>query len=138
MAERNSDVSTRFQARATGVVYLLFFATAIVGEVFIEQAGISELRAVSGDAGTIATNLLAHETSYRVGFALGLVSIACYVALVALAGLGWLTFLSPPLANDLLTYIEILGVLSEGLLMLWLLVMGVDVALWRKRAGELV
>jgi hypothetical protein len=241
MAERNSAVSTRFQARATGVVYLLFFATAIIGEVFTEQAGISGLRAVSGDAATMATSILAHETAYRMGFALGLVSIACYVALtalfyqlfrpvsrslsliavffslvgcaigasgsvlqlaplvvlggssylsvfdakqlqalallflnltsqvgsiqnvffglfqvvigylifrstflprilgtlMALAGLGWLTFLSPPLANELLTYIEVLGILSEGLLMLWLLVMGVDVAKWRKRAGEL-
>jgi hypothetical protein len=46
-------------------------------------------------------------------------------ALVALAGLAWLTFLAPPLANDLSTYVEVVGALAEAPLMLWLLVMGV-------------
>ncbi|MGA8231518.1 MAG: DUF4386 domain-containing protein, partial [Candidatus Acidiferrales bacterium] len=41
--------------------------------------------------------------------------------LMALSGLGWLTFLSPSLANYLLAYIEILGIIAEASLMLWLL-----------------
>ena len=45
--------------------------------------------------------------------------------LMALAGLGWLMFLSPRLANHLLTYIKVLGILAEASLMLWLLVKGV-------------
>ena len=57
--------------------------------------------------------------------------------LMALAGLGWLVFLAPPLAALLLTYLEILGVLAEALLMLWLLVIGVNVKEWEKRAREL-
>src|SRR5207253_10350477 len=45
-------------------------------------------------------------------------------ALMVLAGFGWLTFLYEPLANHFSPYIQVLGVAAEGLLMLWLLVMG--------------
>jgi hypothetical protein len=43
-------------------------------------------------------------------------------ALMAFAGLGWLTFLSPPFAHSLDPYIRIPGVLGEGSLTLWLLI----------------
>jgi len=55
--------------------------------------------------------------------------------LMAFAGLGWLTFLSPPLANYLSPYIVVLGFLAELSLMLWLLVMGVNVQRWKERAS---
>jgi hypothetical protein len=55
--------------------------------------------------------------------------------LMAFAGLGWLTFLSPPLANYLSPYIQVLGVFAEGSLTLWLLVMGVNVAKWEEKAS---
>lgn len=55
--------------------------------------------------------------------------------LMALAGLGWLTFLSPPLANYLSPYILVLGFVAELVLMLWLLVMGVNVQRWKEQAG---
>jgi hypothetical protein len=223
----------------TGVVYLLFFVTAILGEVFTRQAGISVISVVPGDAAATAQSILTHEASYRVGWALGLISTACYVAvtalfyqlfrpvsrslalvaaffglvgcaitafgslfqlaplvvlgnspymtvftvaqlqalamlflnlnaqvgsialvffglfqllvgylivrsafvprilgaLIALAGLGWLTFLSPPLANSLLTYLEVLGFLGEVPLMLWLLVVGVNARRWEGQAS---
>ncbi|HYL86972.1 MAG TPA: DUF4386 domain-containing protein [Candidatus Angelobacter sp.] len=45
-------------------------------------------------------------------------------ALVAFAGLGWLTYLSPPLANHLFPYNLALGILGQESVMLWLLVMG--------------
>jgi hypothetical protein len=54
---------------------------------------------------------------------------------MVLAGLGWLIFLSPPLAKYLSLYIEILGILAEGLLMLWLLVKGVNVQRWKEQAS---
>jgi hypothetical protein len=54
---------------------------------------------------------------------------------MAFAGLGWLTFLSPPLANYLSPYILVLGFLAELALMLWLLVMGVNVPRWKEQAG---
>ena len=55
--------------------------------------------------------------------------------LMAFAGLGWLTFLSAPLANYLSPYIQVLGVFAEGSLMLWLLVMAVNVAKWEEKAS---
>src|SRR5262249_10367520 len=70
--------------RLTGVAYLLFFLTAGLGELFVRQAGISGISAVSGDAAATANRILAHEAAFRLGFALGLVSIACYVAVTAL------------------------------------------------------
>jgi hypothetical protein len=55
--------------------------------------------------------------------------------LMALSGLGWLTFLSPSLANRLLAYIEVLGIIAEASLMLWLLVKGVKIERWREQAS---
>jgi hypothetical protein len=54
--------------------------------------------------------------------------------LMAVAGLGWLTFLFPPLADYLSPYNLVLGFLAELALMLWLLVMGVDVQRWKEQA----
>jgi hypothetical protein len=56
-------------------------------------------------------------------------------ALMALAGLGWLIFLFPPLANSLSHYILPLGFLAEFLLLLWLLVKGVNVQRWKEQAS---
>jgi hypothetical protein len=56
--------------------------------------------------------------------------------LMALSGLGWLTVLSPELLKHMGTYIEILGIVAEGSLMLWLLVMGVNVQRWNDQAGS--
>jgi hypothetical protein len=237
--QRMTTVSPRARARITGGIYLLFFLTALLGEFFTQQAGISGLGALPGDAAATATNILAHESFYLLGVALGLISTACYVAvtalfyqlfrpvsrslafmaaffglvgcaitafgslfqlaplavlggspylsvftvkqvqalvllflhlnaqvgsialvffglfqlligylifrstflprilgvLMALAGLGWLIFLAPPLAALLLTYLEVLGILAEALLMLWLLVMGVNAERWKEEAS---
>jgi Domain of unknown function (DUF4386) len=240
MMEPVAAASPRVRARLTGVIYLLFFVTAILGEVFLRQAGISGIQpGASGDAAATANGIVAHEAPYRLGWALGLVSTACYVAvtalfyqlfrpvgrtlaasaaffglvgcavtafgslfqlaplvvlggspylsvfdakqlqavallfldlnaqagsialvffglfqlligyliyrssflprilgaLIALAGLGWLIFLSPPLASSLLTYLEVLGFLGEVPLMLWLLVAGVNAQRWYERAS---
>ncbi len=55
-------------------------------------------------------------------------------ALLVLAGLGWLTFVSPSLVTALSPYNLIPGMIGEGLLLLWLLVKGVDVERWNERA----
>ena len=55
--------------------------------------------------------------------------------LMALAGLGWLAFLFPAVAHKLSAYIEVLGVVAEASLMLWLLVKGVNVERWNEQAG---
>jgi len=51
-------------------------------------------------------------------------------ALMAFGSLGWLTFLSPPLAQSLYPYNLAPGIIGEGSLTLWLLVFGIDVPKW--------
>jgi Domain of unknown function (DUF4386) len=230
-----AEASPRPSARITGVVYLLYFLTAILGEFFLRGL------VVDGDAAATANNVLAHQPLFRLGWATGLISTACYIAVTALfyglfkpvnrslslvaaflslagctilafsslfqlaplvvlggsqylsvftveqlralalmflelsaqavnicfvffgfyclligylifksaflprilgvlmafAGLGWLAFLSPPLANYLLTYIEVIGILAEASLMVWLLVMGVNLQRWRHESPRL-
>lgn len=78
------DASPRVRARITGAVYLLFFLTAIAGEFFIRKAGISGIQTgTSGDAAATANSILTHVPAFRLGFALSLISIACYVAVTA-------------------------------------------------------
>jgi Domain of unknown function (DUF4386) len=227
----------RTRARLTGGVYLLYFVTAILGEVFLQQAGLSGLSPTGSDAATLARNLQSNQGSYQLGVAIGLISTVLYVAvtslfyllfrpvsrtisllalafglvamavtalgavfelapltvlgtassalstqqvqvlaltwlkigedvspvslvftgffqiaigililrsgflprifgvLIGLAGIGWLTFLAPPVSTALLTYLEVLGVLGEVPLMLWLLVMGVDSQRWNAKAA---
>jgi hypothetical protein len=233
MIERIAEASLRPRARITGVVYLLYFLTAIFGMLFMRGL------VVSGDAAATANNLLAHQPLFRLGLATGLIATACYIAVTALfyglfkpvnrslsllaaffslvgcailafaslfqlaslvvlgggqylnvfkvdqlralaflfldlygqgvnvcfvffgvyclligylifrsaflprilgvlmafAGLGWLTFLSPPLANYLSPYVLVLGFLAELSLMLWLLVRGVNVPRWKEQAS---
>ena len=54
--------------------------------------------------------------------------------LMALAGVGWLIFLSP-FASQLSTYLKILGFLAEASLMLWLVVKGVNISRWKEQAS---
>jgi Domain of unknown function (DUF4386) len=56
-------------------------------------------------------------------------------ALPAIAGLCWLTFLPPPLAHYLSPYNLASVLLMEGLVMLWLLVMGVHEQQWKEQAS---
>lgn len=55
-------------------------------------------------------------------------------ALMAFAGLAWMTFLSPPFASYLYPYHLAPGILAEASLMLWLLVMGLNVERWKEQA----
>jgi hypothetical protein len=53
--------------------------------------------------------------------------------LLILSGVGWLTFLSPHLAHRLLRYTMISGLLGEGSLTLWLLLLGVNSQRWQQQ-----
>ena len=55
--------------------------------------------------------------------------------LVMFAGIGWLTFLSPPLANRLAPFNMIPGAIGELSLTFWLLVKGVNVPRWNEQAS---
>jgi hypothetical protein len=56
-------------------------------------------------------------------------------ALMAFGGLGWLTYMSPPLVNYLSPYNLASGILGQGSVMLWLLVMGVNEQRWKEQAS---
>ena len=49
-----------------------------------------------------------------------------------LAGLGWLTFLYPPLGNQLFMYILLLGLIGSVSIIVWLLAKGVNVEKWNE------
>ena len=53
-----------------------------------------------------------------------------------LGGLGWLTFLYPPLGNQIYPYLMVIAVIGSILQILWLLIKGVNVGQWKKRALE--
>jgi len=57
-------------------------------------------------------------------------------ALMVLGGLGWLTFLSSPLANYLSPYNLAFGLLGEGSVCLWILLIGVNVRRWNEQASS--
>ncbi|MBI1748869.1 MAG: DUF4386 domain-containing protein [Acidobacteria bacterium] len=54
---------------------------------------------------------------------------------MVIAGLGWLTFLSPPLGRSLFPYTMVSGIICEGALTLWLLVVGVNEQRWKAQAS---
>jgi multisubunit Na+/H+ antiporter MnhB subunit len=54
---------------------------------------------------------------------------------MVIAGLGWLTFVSPRLAHYLSPYVYYPGGIGEGLLTLWLVAMGVNAERWKEQAG---
>jgi hypothetical protein len=56
-------------------------------------------------------------------------------ALMAIAGLGWLTYLSPQLANYLSPYNLAAGLLGQASLCLWFLIFGVNSQRWKQQAG---
>jgi hypothetical protein len=231
---RMADASPRLTARMAGVCELLEGLTSVIGQ----QVILGRL-VVNGDAAATATNILAHESLFRLGFASSLVAVAFHVAwtllfydlfkpvnrslsllasfvmlvgcamqaltgllylaplvvlrggspasaftatqvqalallflrlngqayntclvffglwcvligylifrstflprilgvLLALDGVGWATFLWPPLASQLFPVIAVVAGLAEPPLILWLLVVGVNAQRWEERAS---
>jgi hypothetical protein len=78
MMERIVDGSRMLRARFIGLVYLSYPLIAFLGDYFIKRV------VIAGDPAATATNLLAHEATYRVGFALGLAGNVIYIVLTAL------------------------------------------------------
>jgi len=182
MAERIAEGPPRSKARITGVVYLLYFLTAILAELLVGRGLVAYGNTVNVIAFAIyivVTVLFYHlfkPVNRNVSLIAALVSIAgCIIGslsifhlaplhisaflffgpyciligylifrsaflprifgvLMMLAGLGWLVFLSPSLPNYFANAIEALGILAEGSLMLWLLVMGVNEQRWKEQS----
>jgi hypothetical protein len=56
-------------------------------------------------------------------------------AVSVLGGLGWLSFLYPPLAHVLFPYVVAIALLGAGALIVWLLVFGVNEPRWKEQAS---
>jgi uncharacterized protein DUF4386 len=56
--------------------------------------------------------------------------------LLIVAGLGWLTYVYPPLVKQLGSFAMVPGMVGEGVLTLWLLAAGVDPERWRAQSTE--
>jgi hypothetical protein len=182
MTDRTVGVPPRSKARITGLVYLLYFVTAISAEVFVGQGrlvlydavnlvayvfyiavtvlfyfmfkpvnrGLSLLAALFSLAGCANDvlglfNLAPYKISSLVFFGpycllLGyLVFRSTFLPRIlgvgmALAGVGWLIFLSP-LENRLSAYLKVVGFVAELSLCLWLVVMGVNAQKWEEKAS---
>jgi hypothetical protein len=52
-----------------------------------------------------------------------------------IGGFGWLTFLYPPLGYQVFPFVLLFGVIGGITLILWLLIKGVNVEQWQKRAA---
>ena len=75
MVERIAEASPRLKARIAGAFYLLIFISAPFAEFFVRGRLV-----VYGDAAATATNILAHESLYRLGFAAELITLVCDAA----------------------------------------------------------
>jgi hypothetical protein len=53
-----------------------------------------------------------------------------------LGGLGWLTFIYPPLGDQLFLYVLLIGLVGSASQIIWLLAKGVNVQNWEKLALE--
>jgi hypothetical protein len=75
MPKRIAETSPSLKARIGGGLYLIITVAAPFGELFVRGRLV-----VKGDAGATATNILAHESLYRLGGVADLIAFACDVA----------------------------------------------------------
>ena len=77
VAEKHADISPAAKARIAGGLYLLTIVAGGLAETF--GAG----QVAWTDATVTASNILAHESLFRLGFALYVIEMACNVAMTA-------------------------------------------------------
>ena len=73
-----AGVSPRFTARMVALFYLLY--CALSGLAIFARRGII----IGGDAAATATNIIAHQSLYQVGFACDVLSVASNIVVVVL------------------------------------------------------
>ena len=73
------EISPRGMARLTGACYLLTLVAGIIAQVLV-----SERLVVSGDAAATASNILAHQPLFRMGFTIYLIEMAAQIAMTVL------------------------------------------------------
>ncbi|MBZ5688589.1 MAG: DUF4386 domain-containing protein [Acidobacteriia bacterium] len=79
ITKRIAQESPRFKARIAGIFYLLTILARMFVEIFVRNRLV-----VSDDAAVTATNILAHESLWQLGFAGDIIAFASYIVLTAL------------------------------------------------------
>jgi hypothetical protein len=77
--KRRLEVAPRRYARIAGALYLFSIIARIVADGFVRDRLI-----VATDASATATNILAHEPLFRLGFVAEMLALAAFLAVVAL------------------------------------------------------
>jgi hypothetical protein len=77
--DRTADMSPRTKGKLAGAVYLLYVIAGIFAQAFV-----SERLIVFGDAARTASNILANQSLYRLGFTVYLLEMAGQIATVVL------------------------------------------------------
>jgi hypothetical protein len=75
---RRAEMSPKTKARLIGVLFLITMVAGGFAQGFVGG------KLISGNVSATAANILAHETLYRLGFAVYLVEMACQIAMTVL------------------------------------------------------
>jgi hypothetical protein len=181
-----AETPPKSKARTIGVMYLLYFLVAVLGELLVPRrlVVVGETVNLAAFAIYIAVTLLFYGLFKPVnrnlsllaaimsllGSIVGILGVFhlasphlsplwffgpyCILigwlilrstflprilgALLELAGVGWIAYLSPVVVNALSNWIKGLGILAEASLMLWLVVKGVNERRWQEQARKKV
>jgi hypothetical protein len=179
----NAETPPPSRARIIGIIYLLYFLVAVLGELLVPRrlAAVRETVELVSFGLYVAVTFLFYGLFKAVNRSVSLLAAAvsllgslvgilgvlhlppshvsplwffgpyCILigwlilrstflphilgALLVLAGLGWLAFLSPAVADTLSGWIKGIGILAEASLMLWLVARGVNERRWREQSG---
>ena len=75
MTDRTGDGSPQLYARMAGVSYLLGILTSVFGQMIVR-----DMLVVPGSAAATASNLLSHESLFRLGFVSSLMTVPFHLA----------------------------------------------------------
>lgn len=128
---------------AFGSVLLLAPVAVLGGSSYLSVFDVKQLQAMA----LLFLNLSAQSGRVALGFSAFFQLVWGYLifrstflpravgVLIAVAGVGWLTYLLPAQPAIVVTATEILGFAAEASLMLWLIVMGVNSQRWSERSA---
>jgi uncharacterized protein DUF4386 len=142
LAFESGLVAAAFYVVVTLLFYRLF--KAVNRKVSLIAATISVAGCVYGAASVVLPPVLRVDPLVFFGFyclLIGYLILKSWFlprwlgAGMMVAGICWLTFISAQLAKSLTPYNSIPGLVGEGALTLWLLVMGVNAQRWKQQAG---